>query len=130
MPKVDLQYSHGALPAASIGPLTDELTGFLLARRGLPDTPQARASVWWFAREQQAFVAGAAPAQPLVTITFTIFAGGMDAAQVEGLIADGTRAVKALSPEARVWLLVDEVPADRWGVEGRPGRAAAPPARA
>lgn len=127
MPKVDLQYSHGALPAASVGPLTVELTSLLLHHRGLPDTPQARANVWWFVAEQQAFVDGAPSALPLVMATFTIIAGGMSAAAIEAFVADGTRAVKAITPDARVWLVVDELRDGSWGVEGRIVRGAAPP---
>lgn len=119
MPKIDLQYSHDALPAASVGPLSAELTGLLLRHRGQDDTPRARAGVWSFAREERAFVDGAGPAQPLVAITISLFSGGIDDGQVEALVADATEAVRAITPDARVWLVVQEVPRARWGVEGR-----------
>lgn len=119
MPKLDLQYSHGALPAASVGPLTDELATLLLRHRGVDATDENRAKVWAFAQEQPAFVAGAAPALPLVVVTIGLIAGGLDDASAAALIADGTAAVKAIAPEARVWIVVDEIPRGRWGVEGR-----------
>lgn len=119
MPKADLTLSHGALPGDTLGPLTEALTGMLLRHRGLEDTPRARGNVWWFVHEHPAFVAGAAPALPLVVIRFAIIAGGIEDAAVEALVADGTAAVKAINPEARVWLIVDEVADGRWGVEGR-----------
>ncbi|MBB4661991.1 hypothetical protein [Conexibacter arvalis] len=119
MPKADLTLSPGALPADAIGPLTDALTGLLLRHRGVEDTPRARANVWWFVDERQAFVAGAAPALPLVVVRFAVIAGGIDDAAVAALVADGTAAVKAINPDARVWLIVDEVADGRWGVEGR-----------
>ncbi len=119
MPKIDLQYSHGALPAASIGPLTDELANLLLRHRGLEVNAVNRAKVWSFAQEQPAYVAGAAPALPLVVATIGLIEGGLDDAAAAALIADGTTRIKAIAPEARVWLVVDEIPRGRWGVEGR-----------
>ncbi len=90
MPKIDLQYSHGALPAASLGPLTDELATLLLRHRGLAVNDENRAKVWAFAQEQPAFVAGAAPALPLVVATIGLIEGGLDAAAAAALIAEGT----------------------------------------
>lgn len=119
MPKADLTLSHGALPDDTIGPLTDALTGLLLRHRGIEDTPRARSNVWWFVHQTPAFVAGAPPALPLVVVRFSVIAGGLSDAAVEALVADGTAAVKAVNPEARVWLVVDEVAEGRWGVEGR-----------
>jgi phenylpyruvate tautomerase PptA (4-oxalocrotonate tautomerase family) len=119
MPKIELQYSHGALPAASLGPLTDELATLLLRHRGLPLDDETRAKVWAFAHEQPAFVAGAAPALPLVVATISQIEGGLDDAAAAALIAEGTVKIKAIAPEARVWLVIDELPRGRWGVEGR-----------
>lgn len=119
MPKLDLQFSHGALPAASIGPLTGELTELLLRHRGLDVSDENRAKVWAFAQEQPAFVAGAAPALPLVVVTVGLIEGGLDDAAAAALIAEATVKVKAIAPEARVWVVVDEIPRRRWGVEGR-----------
>lgn len=119
MPKLDLQFSHGALPAASLGPLTGELTELLLRHRGWEAREENRAKVWAFAREEPAFVAGAAPALPLVVATISQMAGGLDDAAAAALIADGTAAIKAIAPEARVWFVIGEIPSGRWGVEGR-----------
>ncbi|MDO8184952.1 hypothetical protein Q5424_04270 [Conexibacter sp. JD483] len=119
MPKLDVQFSHGALPAASLGPLTGELTELLLRHRGWEASDENRAKVWAFAQEQPAFVAGAAPALPLVVVTIGLIAGGLDDAAAAALIADSTAKVKAIAPEARVWVVVDETPSGRWGVEGR-----------
>lgn len=120
MPKLDLQFSHGALPAAAVGPLTGELAEILLRHhRSLTVSEQDRAKVWAFAQEQPAFVAGAEPASPLVVVTVSLIAGGLDDAAAAALIADGTAAVKAIAPEARVWIVIDEAQRGRWGVEGR-----------
>lgn len=117
MPKIDLQYSHGALHADVLGPLTDRITGILLERKGLPDTPERRANVWWFTDEQRVFVAGAAPGPPLAMITFTLL-GALDADATEGLVAEATMAVKAVAPETRVWIVVNAVQEGDWAVEG------------
>lgn len=128
MPKADLTFSTGALHADAVGPLTERLTGLLLHHRGLADTIQARSNVWWFVNERPAYVAGAAPALPLVVVSFAIIAGGMEPEQIAALIAEGTRAVKDVNPEARVWLVVEEVSGGSWGVEGRVARLAVAPA--
>ncbi len=65
---------------------------------------------------------------PKADLTFST--GALPAEQIAALIADGTRAVKEVNPEARVWLVVEEVRGGSWGVEGEVARLLPKPAPA
>ncbi len=120
MPMIDLKAPPGSIPEGAVAELADALTAALLEHREVPDTEASRANVWLYLAEAGSFVGGAPgdPAAPRIVVTFTVVEGGMTDAHKAGLVADATRAIRAAAPDARVWVLVQEIPDGGWGADG------------
>ena len=97
--------------------LLDALTAALLRRRGVPDTAQARENVW-------AFVTPLAPGTRRCLARVAVVGGSMDDEAKAGLVGDFTAALRAVLPDPRVWVIVDEVPDGNWGADGEITRLA------
>ena len=121
---IDLKPSDGAIAADALPALVDALTTVLLRHRGVPETDSSRTKIWVFVHRTEVFVAAQAPSDPHVVVEASIVEGGMDDDAKAGFVADATEAVRQASPDARVWVLVHEVPDGAWGADGRVTRLA------
>lgn len=121
---IDLKRSPGAIGADALPALGEALTATLLEHREVPDGEASRRNVWLFAHEAPTLVGGAEPAEPHVVATFTIVAGGMTDDHKAGLVADATAAIRDHAPDARVWVLVEEIADGCWGADGAVTRLA------
>ena len=124
MPMIDLKPSVGALGDDALPALVDALTTVLLRHRGVPDTASSRQKIWVLVHRTEVFVAAQAPGDPHVVVEASIVQGGMDDDAKAGFVDDVTDAVRTASPDARVWVLVHEVPDGAWGADGRVTRLA------
>jgi phenylpyruvate tautomerase PptA (4-oxalocrotonate tautomerase family) len=96
----------------------------LLRHRGVPRRRARATRSGCSCTAPKVFVAAQAPSDPHVVVEASIVQGGMDDDAKAGFVTDATEAVRQASPDARVWVLVHEIPDGAWGADGRVTRLA------
>ena len=129
MPMIDLTYVRGSLDDQALAQLTDELVTALLRAERAPDTPFLRDNtlVYLHALDPAAqSVGGRGSGTPRFRVDMTVFAGALDQARKEQLVADVHVAVCAaarIEPDGdrafHVWTLIHEVSEGNWAGGGK-----------
>jgi phenylpyruvate tautomerase PptA (4-oxalocrotonate tautomerase family) len=128
MPKIYINYPEGAFPENGIDSLADEITTHAPEFERLPDTPYVRSNIWIYAKEYAAdrvYHGGKAGGTKVISFEVNVIEGGLDAETKKRFIAFLTDAVRKharIPPEERVpvFVLIRDVPAQNWGMFGKP----------
>ncbi|MFC4948404.1 tautomerase family protein [Pseudonocardia sp. GCM10023141] len=127
MPLVEIIHPTGAFDSAAKEKLLSSLSSACLRWEGIAITEASRSIAWAYLDERPAasISAGGRPLQQHVyKVTVSVMVGFMDYARIEGMIreitdlvleADGTEG----TGDARVFVIVNEVPSGVWGVDGK-----------
>lgn len=141
MPKLIIHSPAGTFDAADRQRVAGALMALGLDCEALPDSPLVRSTVWTYFAEYAAdavFMGDAPVRLPVVTLQIYVLAGGLDAAGKRRFIEEAT-AILDRRPEgtsvAPVYVVIQEVAAENWGIFGNLGdlaalRASAPDAQA
>ena len=128
MPKIYISYPTSAFSQAALDSLAEELTTIGLECEKLSDTPYVRSNIWVYANEyaaEKVFHGGKAGGTKVISFEVNCIEGALDAEAKANMIARFTEAVKThteLSPSERapVFVLIRDVPAENWGMFGKP----------
>ena len=128
MPKIYINYPEGAFTENALDSLADEITAYAPGFEKLPDTPYVRSNIWIYAKEYAAgkvFHGGKAGGTKVISFEVNVIEGGLDAEAKEQFIAFLTDAVRKhagipLEERVPVFVLIRDVPAQNWGMFGKP----------
>ena len=126
MPFVDIRYAEDSLDDDQLARVADRITAAAIAADGLVDSPISQSiSVVTVSRHEQLFVGGRLAREPRVLVTIRAFAGAMDLAARDKLVAEITAAFASENEAWRgaggrlVWCVIEELPAATFAVGGR-----------
>ena len=128
MPKIFISFPKGAFPENAMDSLADEITQYAPGFEKMPDTPYVRSNIWIYAAEYdpgKVYHGGRAGGTRVISLEVNVIEGGLDAEAKRQLIAFLTGAVGkhvGIAPEERVpvFVLIRDVPAQNWGMFGKP----------
>jgi phenylpyruvate tautomerase PptA (4-oxalocrotonate tautomerase family) len=127
MPLMDLTYPAGALSAATLDGLTEELTTVLLRAERAPDTDLFRTITWLHVHElppDAVRAAGRPVAEPVFRLDVTVPYGTLSDRRKQELVAEATRGISGAAglggaDALRIWVMIHEVPDGNWGAGGQ-----------
>ena len=128
MPKIYINYPEGAFPENAMDSLANEITAYAPALEKLPDTEYVRSNVWIYANEYAAgkvYHGGKAGGTKIISFEVNVIEGGLDTEAKKQLIAFLTNAIRKhagipLEERVPVFVLIRDVPAQNWGMFGKP----------
>ena len=141
MPKLIIHAPAGTFDMADRQRVAGALTTLGLACEALPSSPMVRSTVWTYFADYAAdtvFMADEPARLPVVTLQIYVLAGGLDDAGKRTLI-EGATAILDRRPNgtviAPVYVVIQEVAEENWGIFGKQAdlaalRASAPDAPA
>ncbi|GAA4539286.1 tautomerase family protein [Pseudonocardia xishanensis] len=127
MPLVEIIHPAGAFDAEAKKKLLASLSSACLRWEGIEITDSSQSIAWAYLDERPAdtISAGGRPLrQNVYKVTVSVMVGFMDYERIEGMIrevtdlvleADGTDG----TGDARVFVIINEVPSGTWGVDGK-----------
>jgi phenylpyruvate tautomerase PptA (4-oxalocrotonate tautomerase family) len=128
MPMIELSLSAGALSDSKLKTLLHRATKTLMWWEKIPDTTAARAIAWSFANEfppGRLAIGGLPSNKPRYRFTVSTIEGLMDDRAKQGVMRDLTRLALEIEGApidaqnmARVWVLLQELPRNSWGIAG------------
>ena len=128
MPKLYINYPAGTFAENAIDSLAAEITAYAPSLEKLPDTPYVRSNIWIYAKEyaaERVYHGGKPGGTKIVSFEVNVIEGGLEAEAKKQLIEFLTKSVKkhaGIPPEERapVFVLIRDVPAENWGMFGKP----------
>jgi len=125
MPKLIIHSPAGTFDATDRQRVAGALTTLGLDCEGLPSSPMVRSTVWIYFADYAAdavFMADEPARLPVVTLQIYVLTGGLDANGKRRLIEGATAILDRRSDGmsvAPVYVLIQEVAEENWGIFGR-----------
>ncbi|MGW2939177.1 tautomerase family protein [Streptomyces sp. NPDC055722] len=127
MPMVDLYYPSGALSQDAKDKLLATLSSTCLKWEGIEINDGSQSIAWVYLHEvprENISAAGKPLTQAVYRAHVSVMVGFMDYERIEGMVKDVTDAVleadgTAGTGDARVFVLLNEIPSGTWGVDGK-----------
>lgn len=127
VPMVEIIHPEGAFTAEAKKSLLESLSATCLRWEGIEvnDVTQSIAWVYLDERPRDSIAVGGHPlTQNVYRVHVSVMVGFMDYERIEGMVKEVTDAVleadgTAGTGEARVYVIVNEVPSGTWGVDGK-----------
>ena len=128
MPKIYINYPTGAFPEGALDLLAEEITVAGMECEKLPNTAFARSNIWVYAKEYAAdrvYHGGNPGGTKVISLEVNCIEGALDADAKKEMIGRFTNAVgkhAGIPPKERapVFILIRDVPAQNWGMFGKP----------
>lgn len=127
MPMVDLYFPSGALSEEAKDRLLATLSSTCLKWEGIEDNESSQSIAWVYLHEvprENISAAGKPLAQAVYRAHVSVMVGFMDYERIERMVSEVTQAVlnadgTAGTGDARVYVILNEVPSGTWGVDGK-----------
>jgi phenylpyruvate tautomerase PptA (4-oxalocrotonate tautomerase family) len=127
VPLVEIIHPEGAFTADAKKSLLESLSATCLFWEGIEVTDVTQSIAWVYLdeRPRASIAVGGHPlTQNVYRVHVSVMAGFMDYERIEGMVKEITDAVlqadgTAGTGEARVYVIVNEVPSGTWGVDGK-----------
>jgi phenylpyruvate tautomerase PptA (4-oxalocrotonate tautomerase family) len=127
MPLVEVIHPEGSFDAATREDLLSKLSAICLRWEGIESTDSSQSIAWVYLDERPAgsIAAGGKPlSQNIYLVNVRVMAGFMDYERIEGMAAELTHAILEAdgtggTGDARVFVILEEVPSGTWAVDGK-----------
>jgi phenylpyruvate tautomerase PptA (4-oxalocrotonate tautomerase family) len=127
MPLIEVIHPEGSFDAATREDLLSKLSSICLRWEGIEITDSSQSIAWVYLDERPAdsIAAGGKPlSQNIYLVNVRVMVGFMDDERIEGMAAELTQAILEAdgtegTGDARVFVILEEVPSGTWAVDGK-----------